>query len=284
MKPTVLFLLGLALVQSVLAEGKPVPDQTPVYKRVGDVELKLHVFLPENHQASDRRPAIVFFFGGGWVNGAPGQFYPHCEYLASRGMVAISAEYRVRSKHETTPRECVMDGKSAIRWVRQHDGELGVDPDRIAAGGGSAGGHVAAATATVKGFEEAGEDVGVSCRPNALVLYNPVFDNSSKGYGYDRVAEYWQEISPLHNLAAGVPPTVVFLGTQDRLIPVPTAEAYKQAMTDAGGRCDLHLYEGQGHGFFNFKNTEYYRKTVLETDRFLASLGYLEGEPTLSVE
>ncbi|MDX9981567.1 MAG: alpha/beta hydrolase [Lentisphaeria bacterium] len=284
MKPTILLLFGLALAQPALAEDKPVPDQTPVYKRVGETELKLHVFLPANHQPSDRRPAIVFFFGGGWVNGAPVQFYPHCEYLAGRGMVAIAAEYRVRSKHGTTPRECVMDGKSAIRWVRRHAGELGVDPERIAAGGGSAGGQVAAAVATVKGFEEAGEDTGVSCRPNALVLYNPVFDNGPKGYGHDRVAAYWQEISPLHNLAAGTPPTVVFLGTQDRLIPVATAEAYQQAMQQAGGRCDLHLYEGQGHGFFNSKNAEYYRKTVRETDRFLASLGYLEGEPTLPAE
>lgn len=284
MKRTLSLLLSLACLQPAVAEENPVPDQTPVYKRVGEFELALHVFLPANHRPEDRRAAIVFFFGGGWNRGGPGQFYPHCQYFASRGMVAVSAEYRVKTPHGTSPRECVTDGKSAIRWVRQHAGDLGIDPDRIAAGGGSAGGHVAAATATAKGFEEADEDAGISCRPNALVLFNPVFDNGPGGYGHDRVAEYWREFSPLHNLAADTPPTIVFLGTNDRLIPVATAETYQKTMRELGGRCDLHLYEEQPHGFFNFRNLAYYRKTVREADRFLASLGYLAGEPTLPAE
>ena len=134
-------------------------------------------------------------------------------------MVAICAEYRVSSRHKTSPRECVQDGKSAMRWVRSHSSELGIDPHRIAAGGGSAGGHVAAATATVKGFDEPGEDITVSARPDALVLFNPVYDNGPKGYGHDRVKDYWKEFSPLHNLDKTTPPTIVFLGTEDKLVP-----------------------------------------------------------------
>jgi len=187
------------------------PDQSHVYKTVGNTELDLHVFLPEGHQPSDKRPAIVFFFGGGWVQGCPSQFYPHCEYLASRGMVAISAQYRVKSRNKTTPRECVKDGKSAVRWIRANASKLGIDPDRIAAGGGSAGGHVAAATALTEGFEEEGEDFSISYRPNALVLFNPVFDNGPKGYGYKRVKAYWKQISPMHNISETAPSTVVLL-------------------------------------------------------------------------
>ncbi|MCH7919661.1 MAG: PQQ-binding-like beta-propeller repeat protein [Planctomycetes bacterium] len=280
--------LAMFLICSVAAYALEVkgfePDRTITYKRVGETELTLDVFLPPGHKSSDRRPAIVFFFGGGWNGGSPSQFYPHCQYLASRGMVAMSAEYRVKSRHETTPRECVKDGKSALRWIRRHAAELGIDPDKVAAGGGSAGGHVAAATATTKGFNEAGEDLSVSCRPNALVLFNPVYDNGPTGYGYDRVKDYWEEISPLHNIDKNTPPTVVFLGTQDKLIPVATAKKYKQLMADEGLRCDLHLYEGQAHGFFNLRNREYYNKTVIEADRFLASLGYLEGEPTVHAQ
>jgi acetyl esterase/lipase len=195
-------------------------------------------------------------------------------------MVAISAEYRVKSRDKTTPKECVMDGKSALRWVRKHAKELGVDPKMIAAGGGSAGGHVAAATVNSKGFEE-GENLEVSSRPAALVLFNPVFDNGPKGYGHDRVKDYWKEISPMHNISKESPPTVVFLGTKDHLIPVATAEEYKKKMEAAGGRCDLHLYEGQTHGFFNRNrdnDDKYFDMTTREVDEFLVSLGFLERQ------
>ena len=258
------------------------PEKTYIYKRVGDVELALHAFTPRDHQASDKRPAIVFFFGGGWNKGTPSQFFPHCEYLASRGMVALSAEYRVKTRNNTTPVECVQDGKSAIRWIRKHAGELGIDPERLAAGGGSAGAQVAAAAATTRGFEEEGEDLNVSCRPDALVLFNPVIDNGPGGFGHDRVKAYWEQFSPMHNLDETTPPTVIFLGTRDHLVPVKTAEEYKRLMEANGRRCDLHLYEGQSHGFFNFGHRDNYTRTVIEMDRFLASLGYLEGEPAFT--
>jgi acetyl esterase len=272
-----LALLGLFSVSAGAVE----PDREVVYKDCGETKLKLFVFNPEGHQASDQRPAVVFFFGGGWNSGSPSQFYPHCEYLASRGMVAIAADYRVKSRNKTTPKECVKDGKSAVRWIRAHAHELGIDPGKLAAGGGSAGGHVASATATVKGLEEEGEDQAVSCRPNALVLFNPVFDNGPGGWGHGAVKDYWKQISPLHNISKETPPTIVFLGAKDDLIPVSTAERFQKLMKEKGARCDLHLYEGQKHGFFNLKNKEYYTKTVIEMDRFLASLGYLKGEPTL---
>ena len=258
------------------------PSKAVIYKAVDGGKLKLFVFNPDGHKASDKRPAIVFFFGGGWKTGTPEQFYRHCKYLASRGMVAFSAEYRLTSKRQNTPRECLMDSKSAVRWIRTHAKELGVDPSRIAAGGGSAGGHLAAATGTTKGFEEEGEDLNISSRPDALVLFNPVFDNGPGGYGHSRVAEYWKEFSPLHNISETTPPTVIFLGTKDILVPVETAQKYKLLMKKKGRRCDLHLYEGEKHGFFNFKkNRKMYTQTVIDMDRFLASLGYLKGEPTL---
>jgi len=258
-----------------------VPDKTIAYKAIDEITLNLHIFNPAAHEPTDKRPGIVFFFGGGWNNGSPSQFYPHCQYLASRGLVAMSAEYRVKSRNGTTPRECVKDANSAIRWIRQHAQELGIDPHRVVAGGGSAGGHMAAATATTSGFNENSDNLRISSCPDALVLFNPVLDNGPGGAGHDRVKEYWQAFSPMHNIDETTPPTIVFLGTQDKLIPVATVETYRRIMQEKGRRCDLHLYEGQPHGFFNFTNGEYYTKTVIEMDRFLASLGYLEGEPTL---
>ncbi|MFA5689540.1 MAG: alpha/beta hydrolase fold domain-containing protein [Kiritimatiellales bacterium] len=249
------------------------PDEIVTYKTIGDTELTLHFFYPEKHKTFAKKPAIVFFFGGGWINGAPGQFFGQSRALAELGMVAINADYRVEKRHGTSPSECVKDGKSALRWVRKNAGNFGIDPNRIAAGGGSAGGHIAAATALVEGFNEEGEDISVDCRPNALVLFNPVFDNSAAGYGYDRVKKYWQEFSPMHNIKPGAPPTLVMLGTQDKLIPVATAEKYKALMESAGARCDLKLYEDQPHGFFNKIK---YDETLADTIEFLKSLGYIK--------
>jgi acetyl esterase/lipase len=253
---------------------------TVAYKTVGDNKLFIYIFNPKDHQKSDQRSAAVFFFGGGWNGGTPTQFQHHCRYLASRGMVAMVADYRVKSRQGTTPKECVMDGKSAVRWIRSNAANLGVDPQRIAAGGGSAGGHVAAATGTVVGMEQPGEDVSVSSRPNALMLFNPVYDNSPNGYGHSRVKDVYPQISPMHNIKKDTPPTIVFLGTRDSLIPVATANEYKKRMETLGRRCDLHLYDGQPHGFFNYGNQKYYLDTVGKMDAFLVSLNYVKAKPS----
>jgi acetyl esterase/lipase len=256
------------------------------YKTIGDVTLKIDIFEPKQKDPAKKYPAVVFFFGGGWNGGSPSQFYHHCEYFAGRGMIAMAADYRVNGRNKTTPAECVMDGKSAVRWIRANAARLGVDPARIAAGGGSAGGHVAAAVATSKGFEQADEDASVSFLPNALVLFNPVYDNGPKGYGHERVKDFFPAISPFHNLRPGTPPTIVFLGTRDNLIPVATAQEYQAQMKKNGDRSDLFLYEDQPHGFFNFRegSTRFYYQTVFESDKFFASLGWIEGEPKIAPE
>lgn len=256
------------------------------YKKIGDATLKIDIFEPKQKDSTKKYPAVVFFFGGGWNGGNPSQFYPHCEYFAGRGMIAMSADYRVHGRDKTTPAECVMDGKSAVRWIRANAVRLGVDPDRIAAGGGSAGGHVAAAVATTVGFDEAGEDTSVRYMPNALVLFNPVYDNGPKGYGHDRVKDFFPAISPFHNLRPGTPPTIVFLGTNDNLIPVATAKDYQATMLKNGDRSELRLYENQPHGFFNLRegSQRFYYQTVFEADKFLASLGWIDGEPKIAPE
>lgn len=267
---------GLLLTPAVVAaqSAKPAPDKKVVYKTLESGDLSLHVFNPPGHDQSKAVPAIVFFFGGGWNGGSPSQFYGQSRAIADAGMVAMCAEYRVKSRNGTSPKECVSDGKSAIRWVRSHAKNLGIDPDRIAAGGGSAGGHVAAATAMVDHFDDPKDDQSVSPRPAALILFNPVFDNGPEGYGFDRVKEYWKKISPLHNLDADSPPTIFFLGTKDKLIPVSTGKAYQEKMQSLKRRCDMHLYQDASHGFFN--KGEPYQDTLAKSLAFLKSLGYIE--------
>ena len=196
-------------------------------------------------------------------------------------MVCFLADYRVKSRQQTSPDACVADGKSAVRWVRKNAQRLGIDPDRIAAGGGSAGGHVAAAAGICDGLEEKGEDTSTSSKPNALALYNPVYDNGPKGYGYSRVEEWFPAISPAHNITKDDPPTIVFLGSADNLIPVETAESFERKLEENGIDSELHIYEERAHGFFNRGkgDGQDFIDTVLKTDAFLVKHGYLEGEP-----
>ena len=274
--------LALWLGLPSLAQDAPAPAETVVYKKVGDRELKLFIEKPAGWKATDRRPAIVFFFGGGWVGGNPSQFQKQSQYLASRGMVGVRVEYRIIPKGDTgPPTVCCADAKSAVRYVRSHAKELGIDPARIAGAGGSAGGHLAAFTALVEGQDDPADDRSVSARPDALVLFNPVFNNGPGEWGSNRVGDRYREFSPAHNVRAGAPPTVVFLGDMDRLIPVKTLRDYEAEMKKVGARCDTHLYPGAGHSFFN--KEPHFSQTLLEADHFLASLGWISGPPTLTL-
>jgi len=276
----VLSLLAILGCSSLFAR----PADTILYKQVEATSLYMVVDYPPGFDTTKSYPAILFFFGGGWNSGNPGHFEPHARYFTSRGMVCFRADYRVKRRQGTTPLESVKDAKSAMRFVREHAAVFHVDPQKIVASGGSAGGHLAAATALVTAFNEGSDRLTYSCVPNALVLFNPVIDNGPGGYGNERVGESYKDFSPLHNIREGAPPTIFFLGTEDKLIPVETAQYYKLVMEKVRSRCDLFLYEGEGHGFFNHRNIENYRNTVSEADRFLVSLGYLKEKPVVEIE
>ena len=156
------------------ADAKPQAES--VYKIVGKRKLTIDFDYPPDWKATDKRPILVFFFGGGWTNGTPEQFKPQAEYFAKRGLVCGRVDYRVRSKDGVTPDKCVEDAISAMRWVRGHAAQLGVDPERIVAAGGSAGGHLAACTFFAEGVAAADDDQSVSAKPNAMILYNPALN------------------------------------------------------------------------------------------------------------
>ncbi len=250
-----------------------------VYKKVDDRELKLHIEKPADWKPDDRRPAVVYFFGGGWVGGTPEQFRPQSEYFSRRGVVGFRVEYRTIPKGEKgPPLVCCADAKSAMRYVRCHAAELGVDPARIAAAGGSAGGHLAAFTALVTGLDDPADDIKISCRPNALLLFNPVFNNGPGQWSHERLGGRFREFSPAHNIDKGAPPTCVFLRDSDKLIGVPVLREYEAAMKATGARCYAHLYSGAPHGFFN--NEPHKSQTTAEADKFLVSLGWLKPTQT----
>ncbi|MEC3907024.1 alpha/beta hydrolase [Tamlana sp. 2201CG12-4] len=255
-----------------------------IFKQIDSTKLYLDVYYPEQAETGKAYPAMVFFFGGGWKNGNRTHFENHAKYFSKRGIVCFLVDYRTQSTNNTSPFESLKDAKSAIRFIRKNAKRFYIDSTKIIASGGSAGGHLAAATALIQDYNQETEDLSLSCIPNALVLFNPVIDNGPGGYGYERIGDNYKKFSPLHNIKKGAPPTIILLGTNDKHIPVVTAEYYKKVMDKVESRCDLVLYEGEKHGFFNYKNFESYKKTLTEADNFLVSLGYLEDKPVVKIE
>lgn len=249
-----------------------------VYKTVDSLQMKLYIDYPDDLNESEKRPAIVFYFGGGWIDGNVSHFKPQADYFVKKGLITVRVDYRVQSRHKVSPLVCLSDAKSAMRYLRKNADRLCIVADSIVASGGSAGGHLVAAIASIDGFNDSMDDLSVSCKPNLLVLFNPVLDNGPEGYGYERVKEYYKEFSPYYNMKGGLPPTILFLGTKDNLISVDTMEKYRDNMVKFGNICDLHLYKNQQHGFFNYKVNDniYYYDTLNKMESFLNRFGYIK--------
>ncbi len=251
------------------------PDRTIVYKEVADRNLELRLFLPEGWKAEDKRPCFHIIHGGGWTGMDPSRMYPFAADFANRyGMVGISVQYRLLKAGETTVFDCVKDARSSVRYVRAHAAELGIDPTKIVVSGGSAGGHLAAATALFDAVNEEGEDTTVSSIPDAMILLFPVIDTSEEGYGQAKIGDRWKELSPLHHVRADVPPTLTFHGTGDTTTPFNGAKAFHEAMLAAGNRSELHINEGWLHGYL-MREESLYEETLSISATFLKSLGIL---------
>jgi acetyl esterase len=273
---SILFLSGVAHASPEIIDSNAV-----VYKTLDGVTLKLHVYNPTNFDTQTMHNAIIFFHGGGWNNGSHKAFKRQSMYFASRGMVAISAEYRLKNTHGTTPYDAVEDAKSAIRYVRANAHKFKINPNTITAGGGSAGGHLAASCGLLKMWDNSAEDLTVSSKPNALVLLNPVLDLGPDHYAHKRFGKDFKLISPMQNISKNAPPTLILVGTEDRILPVPTVKKYQSIMESFGNRCEVVLYQGQGHAFFAKPPIKYFVETTDEIDHFLVSLGLLEGQSTI---
>jgi acetyl esterase/lipase len=266
--------LPIGLATPAVADDEPT-TRTFTYKTIPGGALEMVVHNPPGWKNTDKRPAIVFFFGGGWENGTIQAFQRQADHLARRGMVAARADYRVKSRQGVNPDKCVEDAKSAVRWLRAHAAELGIDPDRIAAAGGSAGGHIAACTALTEGLEAEGEDPSISSKANALVLFNPVLRFHGHPQLMKRIGDdeaIGNAISPILHVSKGTPPTLLFFGTTDWLIG--QGKEFIRRSEEVGCRAEMFTAEGVGHGFFH--NPPWYQRTVARMDDFLTDLGYLK--------
>lgn len=254
----------------------PAPTEKKVYKTVGDQKLELWIWKPTNWQKSDQRSGVVFYHGGGWRNGTPNAFARQSARLAKEGMVAISVQYRLTSQEGVTVEDCVKDARSAFRWVRAHAGELGIDPARIAAGGGSAGGHLAATLVTLDQINDPADDANVSTHPAALVLFNPALvlggARAARATGATD-PEKIERLSPFHHLVKGHPPTIILHGEADTTVPIASVRQYAAKVVELGGHCEVVGYDDAPHSFFNrsphFEQTTERMVAFLKTQRLL---------------
>lgn len=257
-----------------------------IYKTRGLHRLKLYVFQPSRTESGKKLPAIIFFHGGGLSERLTWEFEPQSKYLVERGMVAILAGYTVK-RSGRTQFESIADAKSAIRWVRAHADELGIDENHIAAGGGSAGAYLAVCAALIKNLDEKNEELSISSIPNALVLFNPRLILPATGdpplskkdmrYLNGRILE---EISPFHNIHDGVPPIIIFQGTADMVFSTQKPLQFCEEMKKHGNICEVILYDGREHGFFHYFHGDNpdFLSTMKTTVQFLSKLGYMSPD------
>lgn len=254
---------------------KPLEEEL-LFKATAQGDLRMRIYHPDG-KASARRPVLVFFYGGGWRTGRLDQFEPQARHFAERGWLVFLPEYRIAGVHGTSPLEAVTDAKSAIRWILENLESYGGDPDRVVTGGGSAGAHLALATALVRDLNAPGEDGSRSTVPAALALFNPVVDATETGFNRHTLSpEDARRISPLHLLEGELPPAILFYGTADTITPFPDAERFYRAYREQGGDGELVAFDGLDHGFFNYGQHDNipYQKTMSQLEAFLTRHGF----------
>ncbi|MDP3645162.1 MAG: alpha/beta hydrolase [Bacteroidota bacterium] len=258
-----------------------------VYKTIDSLKLKVDIFYTNQSSERENNTAIVFFHGGGWAFGTPSEFFTTCERYARMGIVTFSVEYRLSIENGITPHptispiESVMDAKSAIRWVRENAARFHIDNNKIVASGQSAGGHLALSTAMIEDYNEKSDNLGTSCRPDAILLFSACV-NAVEGWCdrllADRRNQIWS-ISPAHHIRGGLPPMIEFHGTDDEQVPKWTVQFFESAMKKEGNYFELHIYEGRKHylGDGNPIYSRYFDDEILKlADDFLRKYKLLD--------
>ena len=251
-------------------------DQVITYKTTEDgQDLQLHVYFPDDLQSGEQRPTLLFIHGGGWREGAPSVHALESLYFSRRGLVTVTISYNLLPNGGTaaTPLECFADVKAAMRYLRDHASELRINPDQIVSSGGSAGGHLAAALATLEPDK--------SYAPNAMILLAPAYDLVN-GWATGRLICTEAGIdpaafSPALHVDAATPPTLILAGRNDGISKPTINRAFVESMRQKGNYAEFIEYAGKGHALFpRDKADPHFRATIYYMERFLRELGYLD--------
>ncbi len=254
---------------------KNINMKSEVYKNINNIKLRMRIFESKDSVSEDLKGALIFLQGSGGA-----QFFPQCKYFAKRGMVTLTAQFRVPIRHKKfwPYFESISDGKSAIRYIRSNASRFNIDPNKIAVSGASQGSIYALGSALIKGLESKGEDLNISSEPNALILLStPIpYWKFIIDYIHKRRPN---EITPIHHIKEELPPTILIHSIEDAIEDV---KKFTRKMKDLGDDCELFSFEGKEHGFIKrgrsddgkYDNNPY-EKSLVIIDKFLSRLGYL---------
>lgn len=238
--------------------GRVTIEKDVVFGTGGDRELKCNVYMPPQ-QGTDR-PAVLLVHGGGWVNGDRSQLHGYGILLGRLGYVCVATEYRLAPAAKWPAQ--IHDVKAALRWMRANAGRLGIDPQKIAVSGNSAGGHLSlmiAGTQNMPEFEGEGGKAGVGTEVAACIAFyapaklyiekQPLREELSFLFGRGYSEETARAASPITYAAASAPPTLLIHGNKDELVPAEASFQMYRALHDAGASVELHMYDGAPHAF-----------------------------------
>jgi len=286
MKQISLIIISIFALSSLHAEQVNSADapegKVHIYKQEGDTAREMEIFFPKDHDPATKAvPGIIMFHGGGWGGGHRKQFRYLCHYFSTRGLVAATVTYKLAPKARTEKtkgtasrkRVCITDAKSAIRWYKQNAKELGIDPRKIVAGGGSAGGHISLLATTNPGLNDPRDSKKYDTTVAAYLLFNPALSAADAKDS---------EVDFLQHLKDDLPPAIVFFGSEDTWLKKGwKAASAKISSLNIADSVEVRIADGQRHAFFN--RQPWTDVTLIEADRFLKALGYLEGDPTLTM-
>lgn len=301
--------LRAVTMASLLDTNAPIP-QSIGYGTNDPAKQVIVPFLPQDGKPGERRPALVLIHGGGWRGGDPSVFYPAARYYASRGIPSFSIGYRLvgPAMSEPSVTDCLADCRAAMRYLRSHAPEYGIDPHKIAVLGDSAGGHLAACLGTIPDQQDA---AGVSSSANLMISCNPIVEmgpgdgntNSwfrliQKGAAMEKKPTpeaivptpeqiaVAKSVSPMAFVSAKSAPSLVMHGLDDTIVTPEQSRQFAEKLKAAGVPVELVTIPGARHAFILPKYTATEQQVVdamVTIDRFLAKNGYLTGEPTLSL-
>jgi acetyl esterase len=254
-----------------------------IFKTVGGYKLEAHIFYPDNLNNNEKRPAIVIYHGGGFVLGNPSWAFDKAKKYADKGMIAISAQYRLSNFRDITPLDAIQDAKDLMIWLRENADSLKIINDKIAVSGWSVGGQLCATLAV---FVDTLSDLKINTSPNALLLTSP---GTGTGGWFTELLNGADvnpaDFSPADHIRKGLPPTIILQGRDDTVTPLEDVQLFHDRLVAYDNYCEIWIYDNVGHLFtptslgdngWPRPDTEVQKQADLRAEEFLTKFGFIK--------